>query len=114
MQLSINSKEVQAVTVLNLSGDLMSPAAYALLRDRVGELLARNRRKVLLHLNQIGQIDSGGLGNLVRVCVSSRKQGGEIKLANPSTTVRVALEFTGLIRMLEVYPTEQEALASFE
>ena len=114
MQLSINAREVQAVTVLDLSGDFMSPEGHESLREHVKQLLARNKKHILLHLANVGQIDSGGLGTLVQVVVSSGKQGGKVKLLNPSAVIQVALEMTGLIRMLDVYPTEPEALASFK
>lgn len=114
MQMSVNVREVRAVTVLDLSGDFVSPEGYELLRDRVKQLLADDQKQILVNLANVKFMDSGGLGTLLESLISTRKQGGELKLASLNERVQRLLEITRLKAAFDIYANEQEAIASFK
>lgn len=111
--LSIKIREIQGVTVLELEGDFTLPSGYASLRERIKQLLADQRKKIVIDLARVAKIDSGGLGVLVEALVSVRKWSGELKLAHVSEQVRKLFLLTNLETFFEMYPTEEEARASF-
>ena len=68
---------------------------------------------VVLDLAPVGFVDSAGIGCIVRLTRRLHDAGGELRLAGPGQAVSTALELVRLHRMLEVYPSREEAVASF-
>ncbi len=72
--------------------------------------LHRDTGQVVIHLGEVSNIDSSGLGLLASLCVSARKVSGDVKLIAPSAQVAESLKITKLGGVLDIYPTEQAAL----
>ena len=68
---------------------------------------------VVLDLGPVGFLDSAGIGCIVRLNRRLQEGGGELRLARPGQAVSIALELVRLHRLLEVYPSVDEAVASF-
>ena len=84
-----------------------------LLSSNLQKLVADGKRKLLLNLTDLTQIDSSGLGIIVGSYVSLRKKGGDLKLLCPRRRV---LQVLGVLRLLNLIPSfedETQALASF-
>jgi anti-anti-sigma factor len=58
-------------------------------------------------------VDSSGISALVQSFVTLKRDGGSLKILNPTGSVREVLELTGLIKWLPAYTDEAIALASF-
>jgi anti-sigma B factor antagonist len=82
------------------------------LRERIKSLLA-GTSKIVVNLNRVESIDSGGLGILVGLLLSARNRGGDLKLVSPSEHVRGTLRQTRLDTIFRIYGNEDEALAAF-
>jgi PleD family two-component response regulator len=61
-------------------------------------------------MEQVGFIDSSGLGALVRMVSSARAKGGDIKLCGVQERVRKTLEMTNLLSLFETYDSQAEAI----
>ena len=48
--------------ILDLKGRLTAGLGDQILRDAIDELLAENRRKILLNLSEVAFVDSAGVG----------------------------------------------------
>jgi anti-sigma B factor antagonist len=83
------------------------------LREKVKSLLASGQKKILLNMDNVTYIDSSGLGALVASHTSARSQGASLKLAHLGSKFQEILQVTKLFTVFEVYPTEAEAIASF-
>lgn len=114
MNLSINVRDSQGVTVLELTGRLVYGRECEALRGRVKELLAAGHKKILLNLKNVTLFDSAGLGSLAGIFISVRNQSGELKLAHPTPRIEAVLESTSLTAIFKPYRSEEEALASFD
>ncbi|MFQ5928989.1 MAG: STAS domain-containing protein [Acidobacteriota bacterium] len=112
--LSINIRESQGVTVLELSGKLIFGKECDTLREQLQPLLATDKKRIVLKLEKVSYCDSAGLGCLTSAFTSIRNQGGELKLVSPSKQVQEALHITRLDAILAVYASEDEALSSFK
>ncbi len=113
MPLKISSREVNNVTVLDLEGKIILGEECNALRERVKQLLAANRKKILLNLAGVSFIDSAGVGTLVSAFTSSKAQEGELRLVNLTKKFYETLQVTRLLTVFEVFTNEAEALASF-
>ena len=68
---------------------------------------------VLLDLNRITFIDSSGLGVFLSCLKTLNKKGGDLKICNITKSVRVLFELVRLHQIIEVYNSQEEALAAF-
>jgi anti-anti-sigma factor len=83
------------------------------LRDAIDELLAENRKKILLNLSEVAFLDSAGVGELVAGLKTARRFGAELKLLNVGERVYSTLDMTRLLPTFETYDDEAEAVRSF-
>ena len=102
--------EVESVT---LSGALLLGTSVNSLRQKVENLVEHGIRKFVFDLTGVGRIDSSGIGLLVEILCSTKKEGGSLKLVNPSKQVLQTLRMCSLLPLFEVFSEEKEAIASF-
>ena len=100
------------VRVLHCRGRIIYGPEADALRERVNALLQETSR-IVFHLAGVRDMDSGGIGRVVGMVVSARRAGGDIKFCNLSPKVRHVLQITGLLKVFEVFATEEEAIRSF-
>ena len=62
MALTIASREVDGVTVLDLSGRITLGEGSVQLRDAIRDLISKGLKSILLNLGDVNYIDSSGLG----------------------------------------------------
>ncbi len=112
MNLKMETKTVEGVTIVSCVGRIVFGDEAAALRAELKNILATSK-KVILNLSEVSYIDSGGLGTLVGVFSTARGGGADIKLAGLGQRVRDVLQITKLVTVFEVYDNEQAALAAF-
>lgn len=111
MNLKIEKRQVQAVTVISCHGRIMFGDEANTLRDFLRQTLTETPR-IVLNLAGVTYIDSGGLGTLVGVYSSARAAGADIKLTGLGQRLRDVLQITKLATVFEVFDSEQEALTA--
>lgn len=104
---------MHGVLVVDCIGRLVFGEESASLRSKVKELLAQSPNLVL-NLQDVNYIDSGGLGTLVSVYTSARGAGGAVKLASLSQRVGNLLQITKLLTIFEVFDDAEAAAKSFK
>src|SRR6266540_6894518 len=109
-----NSRLVNGVTVVDLSGSLTSDEGSRLLRNTVQELSGRGSRNILLNLGEVTRVDTSGIAELVSAFTSVRSTGGELKLFNLTREVHDLLQVTKLCTVFDVQEDEASAIASFQ
>ena len=114
MDIKIEEKVVEHVTILNLVGRLTIDEAAQHLKEEVERLISRDRLHVVLNLAQVPYIDSGGLGQLVASFGSVKKAGGAMKLLNVNSRNHDLLSITRLVTVFETFDSEAEAVRSFD
>jgi len=112
LQLKLSTRTIDGVLIIDCAGRIVFGEESAYLRDMVRKLLAE-RKKLVLNLNGVNYIDSGGLGTLVALYTTSRNSGSSIKLANLTRHVDDLLQVTKLVTIFDVYDSEQQAADSF-
>ena len=82
--LSIITREINGVDILDLNGDITLGQSSTDLTDTLRGLVAGGRRRIVLNLANVRRIDSSGLGTLVAGYATVEKNGGHLKLTNAS------------------------------
>jgi len=112
LQLSLDTREVGRVTIVSCNGRIVAGSESDSLRTHIAWLL-RDRRSIVLHLGNVGFVDSSGLGTMVRALTSTRQAHGELKLCNVPEFVRKVLEMSRLTTVFDVHESEEKAVAAF-
>lgn len=112
--MKIKKKEVDGITVLNLSGEMYGGPDNMKLVDVVLELAEEKVLDLVINLSRVKWISSTGLGIMVSARSKYAKQGGVIKLAHPNDRVLGILQVTRLNLIFEVFDTEKEAIQSLQ
>ena len=114
MSMKVSTRQVDGVTILDLSGRITLGEGSVTIRDAVRDLLAKGQKKILLNLGDISYIDSSGIGELVSAFTTVKNAGGELKLLNLSQKVQDVLYVTKLYTVFDVKDDEAAAIKAFK
>jgi anti-sigma B factor antagonist len=109
-----NSRQVDGVTIVDLSGRITLGEGSVVLRDIVRDIISKGNKKILLNLADVNYIDSSGIGELVSAFTTVRNQGGELKLLRLTKKVHDLLQITKLYTVFDVKDDETAAIKSFK
>jgi len=112
LRLALETREVGRVTIVHCNGRIVAGGESESLRAHITWLL-RDRRSIVLHLGEVGFIDSSGLGTIVRTLTSTRQARGDLKLCNVPDHVRRVLELSHLTSLFDTHESEEKAVAAF-
>ena len=113
MTMKSSSRQMDGITVLDLSGRITLGEGSVILRDTIRDLIGRGQKKILLNLGDVTYIDSSGIGELVSAFTTVRNQGGELKLLNLTKKVHDLLQITKLYTVFDIKDDEATAIKSF-
>lgn len=110
--LSLETDNRQEISVMKVKGRVDSETSPEL-DEALTALLQQGRNKIVLDLQGVEFISSAGLRAIVKAYQAAQKAGGDLRLASVSQPVEVILRTVGMMQMLRMYPSSQEAAASF-
>jgi anti-sigma B factor antagonist len=114
MAISISTREVDHVTIVDMIGRIILGDETDALRNTVRELVAQGKKKIILNLAEVDYIDSSGVGELVGSFTTVRNSGGELKLLNLTKKVHDVLNVTKLYTVFDIKDDEFKAVKSFD
>jgi anti-sigma B factor antagonist len=97
--LTLRIHEEPATVTIQCSGRLVAGVTDTLYKE-VKTRMERGR-VIVLDLTELAQMDSMGLGTIVRLYASSKSAGCQLELINLSKRVRELFGITGLLSVLE-------------
>ena len=111
MEIKVEQRENHtAVVALNGRFDLLSAVAV---KQRLVDVVGAGYYRLVVDLQDVGFIDSSGLGALISGLKAARVAGGDLRLARPDKQVRYILEVSTLDRVLRPHATVEEALTGY-
>jgi anti-sigma B factor antagonist len=114
VSMKANTRQVNGVMIVDLSGRITLGEGSVILRDTVRDLVGKGNKKILLNLGEVNYIDSSGIGELVSAFTTVRNQGGELKLLNLTKKVHDLLQITKLYTVFDVKDDETAAIKSYK
>jgi anti-sigma B factor antagonist len=97
--------------ILELSGDITLYNTPEVRKAILGLLKEKRVPQLLVDMRAVRYIDSSGVASLVEGLKASRDLNSRFALYGLTKTTREVLELTRLVRVFEVYDTEEQALA---
>src|SRR6202035_799710 len=111
--MKINTRQRDGATILDLKGKITIGSGDLELRNAVQEALMSGAKNIIVNFAEVTTIDSSGVGELVSSYTTVKNRGAKLKLVNLHAKVRDVLHITQLIKVFDVYDTEDEAIRSF-
>jgi anti-sigma B factor antagonist len=112
--MTITTREVSHVTIVDINGRITLGDETGQLRDAVHNLIAAGKKKIVLNLAHVDYIDSSGVGELVSSYTTVRNAGGELKLLSLTKKVQDVLNVTKLYTVFDIKEDEFSAVKSFD
>ena len=112
--MTIDERASNGVSILVVRGRMtVDDQGDVLVVDRVRQLSRDGQKHILVDLAAVPYVDTTGLRDIVEAYITSRRQGGHVKLLNPTPRVRHLLVITRLLTVIEAFDSEADAIASF-
>jgi len=112
--LTITSREVDGVTVLDLNGRITLGEGSVQLGEAIRDLISKGSKTILLNMGDVNYIDSSGLGELVSAYTTAKNQGAQVKLLSLTKKVKDVLQLTKLYTVFDIYDDEASAIGSYK
>ena len=112
--MTIEERVSGAVTILAVRGRMTAEVLPDMfLAEKVRPLLQAGHKQIVLNLEAVPYVDTTGLCNIVEAYITTKRQGGSLKLLHLTAHVREMLMMTRLLTVFEAYDSEADAVASF-
>ncbi|MEE9555520.1 MAG: STAS domain-containing protein [candidate division Zixibacteria bacterium] len=111
--MKLTSREENGVVILEPKGKIMGGPDATILHDQLHDLIAQDKKKVIIDLSKVEWMNSTGLGILISGLTTLRNNGGELKLARVTDKIESLLTITKLITVFESFDDVEGAVKSF-
>jgi len=108
----ISARHHDKTTIFDVSGDIDFANSPEVRQSMLHEIRESRTARVILNLRQVRYIDSSGVASLIEGLKASRDLGSRFILIGLSTSAREVLQLSRLIKVFEIYDTEEQALAT--
>jgi anti-sigma B factor antagonist len=113
-ELELSERQAGDVTILDLNGSVRMGEGAVALRNSIRSLIDGGKKKILLNLGSVKNIDSSGIGELIANYTTLTRDGGQLKLLNLTEKIQNLLVITKLLTVFDSFDDEAEALNSFK
>ncbi|HET8922340.1 MAG TPA: STAS domain-containing protein [Candidatus Acidoferrum sp.] len=114
MILTIDRKRIEPdIAVLEMKGRIVLGNDAMTVEWELAELMKENQKKVVFDLAGVTMVDSTGVGIIVMCHAKLRKSGGALRIAGVNGIVADTLRLTSVDKLIEFYPSVEEASAGF-
>ena len=107
----ISARRREKLTIFDLSGDVDFANSRQLRQSVLREIQENRTPQVVVNLSAVRYIDSSVVASLVEALKASRNLGVRFILFGLSTPAREVLQLSRLIKVFEIYETEDQAAA---
>ena len=110
--MEISARRMDKTTILDISGDIDLAHSSEVRRIILLEFREKRTPRVVLNLLKVNYIDSSGVASLVEGLKASRDVGSRLILFGLSPIAHEVLQLSRLLKIFEIYDTEEKALAA--
>ena len=101
------------VAVLEMSGRFLMGPDCRQMENEIEQLLRANQKRVIFDFTRVFEIDSAGVGQVVKSFTRLKSGGGELRLAGVKGMLDGVFKMTQVHRVIGIYPDVQAASQNF-
>ncbi len=110
---TMKSRQVGSIAILTPKGHLMGGEETEEVERAIKKLAEEGNKHLVINLSETQHLNSTALGVLISAHSSYVRRGGQMKLAAVDKRIENIFVITKLSLVFDVYPTEEQAIASF-
>lgn len=99
--------------IIDVIGEMDLYNAYKL-KELVMKMLEKGIKRFVVNLDQVGYIDSSGIGALIFICSTIKKRNLRFVISCIHGSVKKVIELTKLMGYFPIAPTLQDAISMVE
>jgi anti-sigma B factor antagonist len=108
--MQISTRRLEKTAILDISGDIDLAHSTEVRRLVLFEFRQNRTPRVILNLHAVNYIDSSGVASLVEGLKAARDVGSRLILYGLSPIAHEVLQLSKLLKIFEIYDTEDMAL----
>ena len=108
-----NIRESGKVAIVDLMTELDRLSVLSIKTQLRGLVTKKGKNKFVINFENIDHINSTIVGALVGIQHLVRSQNGDLRLCSVKPSIHRTFDLIGASKILQIYDTEEEALASF-
>lgn len=112
MSFELQTRQVNDVTIIDLTGRLTIAHSSMTVRKAVQQCLSQGEKKVILEMGGLQLVDSTGIGEIISSYTSVTNQEGKLVLANVQPKVMHILKLTRLDSIIGIHENMESAFES--
>jgi len=105
--------EERGVVFIALDGEMVGGPDAAALAEKLHDLIADDKKKVVADMTEVRWMNSSGLGILIGGLNTIRRANGDLKLFGLTEKPRHLLKITQLDKVFDICQTRKEAIDRF-
>ncbi len=109
--MDIKVRKTGTAAILDLKGPLKMGEAEQAFKEEVSKLMEAGTRNLAINLADVPELDSSGIGALVRAFTSVKNSGGKCRFFAATKRIKQTLRMVRLDSVLEMVDNEAAALA---
>jgi anti-sigma B factor antagonist len=109
--LVISIRKTGSITILDLDGALKLGESEQMFRQHVQDLVGNGTRQIAINLAAVPEMDSSGIGSIVRAFTQVKKAGGSCTFFAPTKRVLQLIKMVRLDSVLDIVEDEAAALS---
>ena len=110
--MDIRTRHYNDVAILSVNGRLDS-ASSPQLSQTISEQMEAGFHRLVIDLKRVDFLSSAGIKAMILGVQHSRRQGGDMRIANAQAQVKYVLNLTGVDSVIKVFPNVVGATASY-
>jgi anti-anti-sigma factor len=114
MQFDYKIKEEFNVCVIAMRGDLVDRSQASAMISEFDALIAQKQLKYVFDLRDLKYMNSTGLNVLINLFTKTRKEGGEVIIANVNKKINELLIITKLTSLFNITDSVERAIAKLK
>ncbi len=100
------------ITLVVLRGEIGTETVNQF-KDKIDALINEGHKRLIMDFQEVNYLNSMGLGVVAATLKKVKKDKGDLKLINLSTSVQELFELTRLTKVFEIFDSEESAIKSF-
>ena len=102
------------VCIIEMNGDLVDRNQAAAMMAEFDELISQKQLKYVFDLGELKYMNSTGLNVLINLFTKTRKEGGEVIIANVNKKITELLIITKLTSLFNITDSAEKAIAKLK
>lgn len=101
------------VVIISLSGKIMGGPEAGEINEKINNLIDKNKKKIIIDLENVGWMNSSGLGILIGAVTTLKNNNGKLIIVNVSDRIANLLKITKLSGVFDIEQDVDSAIAQF-